>query len=203
MNRVEERKVSLEHVSNIVACVLDATEEEHAAGMLWYETFGRAITSYGKAHQWSPERARALFAALSPMMNIARNWKLFKAGIDHSTLDGMGGILPHQRRKGEALCKGTISIEAAIKGMKVSRFYRNLAGDMSCVTVDRHAISCARGIPCYTGRCSCAEYKDIEASYQVAAAQLGIEPAQCQAIAWVVWRRQQGIKDGGGMELVA
>lgn len=201
--KTSSKVVDVSVVARIVATVLDASDEERAAGLLWYRTFGRAITSFGTAHEMPSDASLALFACLSPLMQIKRNWDLFRHGVEHKTLDRQTGILPNSRRKAEGLLKGTVSVDGATKGMKVSRFYRNLSGDESVVTVDRHAACAAWGVVDYKPALSCREYRDLEACYQVAAAQLEMTPAQCQAIAWIVWRRQQGIKDNGGMELVA
>lgn len=133
---------------------------------------------------------------------ISRNWKLYRAAIDHGNLDGMTGVTGHIRRKVDGLLAGVLTVEEAIRGQKVEAFYANLSGDLNRVTIDRHAIGAATRQEAPATGVSRAQYRNLEAAYQVAAAQLGIAPAQAQAIAWIVWRRQKGAKDNGALHLV-
>jgi hypothetical protein len=201
-SKKKERQVSAQHVANIVATCLDASGEEHAAGMLWYQSFASAIAAYGQRREMPRETCLAAFAALSPQCLISRNWRLYRHAIDGGKLEGENGVLGHIRRKVDGLLKGNVTIEQATKGLKVGAFYANLAGDLSQVTIDRHAIAAATRQEGPAKSPSCTQYRELEAAYQVAASQLGIQPAQCQAITWIVWRRQKGTHDGGGMALL-
>ncbi len=69
-------------------------------------------------------------------------------------------------------------------GPKVSRFARNLAGDPSCVTVDRWAARAA-GLPDHGGA---PWYRAIEEGYRLAARAAGLPPSTLQAGLWIAIR---------------
>jgi hypothetical protein len=77
-------------------------------------------------------------------------------------------------------------------GDKVRAFYRNLTGDFSCVTIDRHAIAIsgwdgkglsAAGVP--TSRL----YARVQTAYKFAGERLNLTGAEAQALTWNHWRR--------------
>lgn len=190
-------------VGNIVGLVGDATIAERAAGLVWYPAFSRAIAAHGAVHGYSREDSLALFAALSPRARINRNWDNFKRACAEGNPAKCLGLTHSHRDKIARFLAGLFSIEAVISGDKVSAFYGNLAGDLSRVTIDRHAIAAALGHCPDNLSLSHAQYRRYALAYQAAAKMLDLEPAQVQAIVWIVWRRKKGIHDDGGITLVA
>lgn len=190
------------YTGRIVALVQQATREEHAAGMVWYPAFGSAIAEYGALHGLAREQSLALFAALSPLASIQRNWDNFKRCCETHTTIRCVCLTNRQRRKVATFLAGQSSVEAVTAGDKVSAFYANLAGNLDRVTIDRHAMAVCLGYAPPRPRISHTEYRTLTLAYQAAAKLLDIQPAQVQAIAWIVWRRLKGIKDEGGLSLI-
>lgn len=190
-------------VSRIMETVTGATTAETAAGLVWYSAFGDAITSHGRAHGLDQDTSIAIFACLSPQTSIARNWSNFRAIVADRSLARVVQCAACQRRKLAAWLDGSATAGDLLKGDKVGAFAANLAGDMERVTIDRHAVACANGFQAPTRSLTRRQYRQYELAYQTAAAMLDMAPAQCQAIAWVAWRRSKGIHDTGGIELVA
>jgi hypothetical protein len=203
MSTQPQADISANMVGNIVGLVNEATIEERAAGLAWYPAYGHAIEAYGASHSLDREHALALFAALSPRARIQRNWANFKAACQTHTTQGCVCLTGKHRAKVAAFLAGLSSIEAVTSGPKVTAFYANLSGDLSQVTIDRHAVAGALGHCPDNDRISCADYRKYALAYQAASKLLDLEPAQTQAIAWIVWRRKKGIKDNGGLSLVA
>lgn len=77
---------------------------------------------------------------------------------------------------------------------KTRHFYLNIVGDYSVVTVDGHAALLAEhGLTrisiTQAKQPSGKAYDAVEAEYIAAAKEIGITPAQLQAIVWVTYRR--------------
>jgi hypothetical protein len=172
-------------------------------GLAWYRLHGRRIVDTGAAHGLTPEASVALFAALSPQTSIQRNWSNFKVCVQDRSARRAVYASRAMRAKINGFYRGTFTIADITAGPKVTSFYRNLLGDEEVVTVDRHAAALVYGAPLGKQCLTIGMYRYCEIIIQAAAAILEITPAQCQAIAWIAWRRQQGIRDGGGMTLVA
>lgn len=196
-------QVSANEIGNIIALVGEASESERAGGLGWYPAFSAAVTAYGAEHGWAGPESLAIFAALSPMTGIERNWSNFQHAATDRDLSRCVGVTGNQRRKLAAFLSGGSSLEAVTAGRKVSAFYANLRGDLHGVTIDRHAAAAALGYCPKAGKVSPGAYKRLALAYQAAAAILDLEPAQVQAIVWIVWRRKKGIHDHGGLRLVA
>jgi hypothetical protein len=195
--------ISANAVGNIVGLVNEATLEERAAGMVWYPAFAKAVTTYGAAHGLDREHSLALFAALSPRARIKRNWANFQAACATHDTSGCICLTGCHRAKLSRFLAGLSSVADVTHGDKVTAFYANLAGDCSQVTIDRHAIGALLGYCPEKLNISSAQYRAYALAYQAAAKLLDLEPAQVQAIAWIVWRRKKGIKDDGGLSLIA
>jgi hypothetical protein len=74
-----------------------------------------------------------------------------------------------------------------VTGPKVSSFFRNIMGDWSHVTLDRHAVrpisKAGKDVPANK-----TERGRMEDAYRKAAAKVGLEPAMFQAVVWVAVR---------------
>jgi len=80
-------------------------------------------------------------------------------------------------------------LEAFPGGPKVNNFAHNLAGDLSYVTVDTHAVQAALNDPLITLGLPWTPYRIFAECYAVAARKVDRQPAEFQAIVWYVWKR--------------
>lgn len=81
------------------------------------------------------------------------------------------------------------------KESKVSRFFRNILGDMQPATIDGHMINAAKHgeqfVAITKTTQSAKEVKICEAALRDAAEAYGVEPAIAQAIIWVMYKAQK------------
>jgi len=180
------------HVDSFVSVLLQATEEEQAAGMAWYEVYHNRIVSRGSEIGLSAEVSCALFATLSPQRHIRRNWALYDLLLN--TLDAWSMPIMDPEKYKLAGLLGCGDLVQYLSGRKVTNFYRNLMLDYTGVTVDRHAASAVYGTVIFNSIAD-AQYTYCEKVVKTAATMADIPPAQAQAVAWVVWRRLKGIVD--------
>lgn len=90
--------------------------------------------------------------------------------------------------------KDVLNIISKGDAKKTRNFYLNICGDYSVVTVDGHASLLAdnglkRIAITKASQPSGAKYDAYADEYRTLAHELGIEPAQLQAITWVTYRR--------------
>ena len=184
------------HVDNVVRVVLQASDEERVAGILWYPEYAANIIDFGSKHGLSEKQSLAVFAVLSQRTRIVANWRHYKAVVATRNVTFAIGAFPDVKTKCAAiLVDSTGDPGQYCRGDKIASFYANLAGDPNRVTVDRHAISAVynRMIE-KVGPASAYYY--CEKVFQVAAAIVELTPRETQAVAWVVWRRMKGLVDG-------
>lgn len=182
---------------NILAVIEQATEDELKEGLNWYAEARAWIADVADSTGLPLFTVTQVFAALSPGNKIDRNLQDTEAlchAITRSDAQARFkatrvGTYNANKVKAWRILHG----EDALRGPKTEAFARNLAGDLEAVTVDRHAFNVAaagrwivsEGGPTITPR----RYNQVADGYRQVADELGITPAQTQAIAWVVWRR--------------
>ncbi len=167
-------------VRRLLSIYRSASAETTELGAAWYATAQSAAAMISPE---DPQRGAYVIAALSPrcqwkvnlawaavMMDAARNGR--ECPRVHNTT--MRGIAWNIATGGELF----------LNGPKVSRFARNILGDMDAVTVDVWAARAAEGYRNPTGP-SGKRYARIERAYQRAAAIAGIAPASLQAVVWI------------------
>jgi hypothetical protein len=184
---------SVDHVSNIVATVAEASPEELAYGKNWYPAYRASIARVALKAGLTDAQGCALFAVLSQQTRIEDNWRNYRAvAYSHDAYAAHTTALGSMKTKCAAILLDAIDPGRHAKGEKISSFYRNLMGCEESVTVDRHAISC-----CFNEMINRVgpHYLYVQDCFRMAAALLDMTPAQCQAVAWVVWRRMKGIVD--------
>lgn len=149
----------------------------------WYASEGRRIRAMAAELGIDPARATDAAAILSPGGRwddvVARLPAFLRAWRDGAPLPSMPTYGANVRRAALALAG-----LARPTGPKVSRFARNLAGDPSCVTVDRWAARAA-GLPEHGGA---RWYATIELAYTEAARGAGLAPSAFQAVLWIAIR---------------
>lgn len=178
-------------VENIISVFNRATPAERESGLAWYLEANAIAKELGKG---DVRFGAALLAVTSPMMKWDRNVKVARHAVEYGyPYPGMNSIMQKVIRLLEGENPDTV-----VSGQKVTSFYRNIVnpyGDE--VTIDRHAIDIAFGIRHdEKGRPSPGKllYTELANGYRDAAKILGVYPLELQAITWVTWRRELGIK---------
>jgi hypothetical protein len=119
-------------------------------------------------------------AAISPMKKWDENLRLTDLMLRHVVL---GEAKPPLMSKRYEAAYNALAYRLPPTGPKVSAFARNIAGDLTVVTVDRHMMDMA-------------ECKDVAecamAVARVADSTRDLWPAEVQAILWYTWRRLKG-----------
>lgn len=190
-------------VRNIIDTVACATADEEHNGLTWYARAHAVAHDIGNRHGANVWQAAGVIAALSPQTpwhaNIGYAVDAYANGAD--TI----GHYDDAIRKADAIIGGAAP-RNVLGGRKVRSFYVNIAEPTrhGRVTVDRHAVALAFYGPDHGHRWKSGPpvspkllervgaYQYVAAAYRGAARVLGIAPHECQAIAWVTWRRLTG-----------
>jgi len=195
-NPLESRRAEMR--ANLLRRYALASESDMVTGRAWYGTARDIIDDWARAYHVSRETAACVTAAISPQCEWTRNL-IIADDILAGRNPSVGGSLPRNVDKARAIL-GTmgdrsfdvqqVMSTAFPAGPKVNAFARNLAGDESAVTVDTHAAQAAVNDPtAFTNGVKPAVYRIIAEVYQAAAAEVGITPAQFQAVIWTAWKR--------------
>jgi hypothetical protein len=195
-------------VRNIISVYRQAFDHEVEAGTRWYKEAREfceqlADKSNGKVH-WTT--VAAIVAVLSPGVTWDRN-KLDAEDLILKYLTKGKKVNPYRYAtypvnvsKAEDIYATDPAYESyynIIKGkagFKTASFFTNILGDLSVVTVDRHAYKVANNI--YEGGAvpmHAKRYRDTASAYVKAAEILDIPPAIVQAVTWVTYRRLSGL----------
>jgi hypothetical protein len=180
-----------ENVANIVAVYRRASHDELVDGLEWYPNAHVIATQLGNG---DTRFGAALLAVLSPLQKWDKNVDYAYHAVEYGwPYPGM----TDKMNKVIRLLEGE-NPDTVVKGEKVTSFYNNILDPYGPhVTIDRHAYDIAMGIR-HTDetRPSIGKkvYETLSRAYIDAAEELGIAPLSLQAITWVVWRREHGIK---------
>ena len=167
-------------VSDILSTFDRATPSDVEAGTRWYDEAGEIAASLPGV---TFEQGCAIIAHLSPRTPWARN----VAGAIHFVThnDRMEGILDANYQRALSSLEFA-DPSASFNGPKTARFYWNILGIRDVVTIDVWA---ARVVGVTEKQLSrVGVYDALEAAYQDAARQRGVDPATMQASCWVVQR---------------
>jgi hypothetical protein len=168
-----------------------ATPEIHALGAEWYAT---AQESARILWPEDPARAAYVIAALSPRAQ----WKVnlaWAAQVIYAARNGLECPAVSTTNNRAAAWRIATGGELTLNGPKVSRFARNIMGDMDCGTVDAWMLYAAHGRDnvakdaqgnpkAPTGK----RYAMYENAIRRAAKLEGTSAAMLQAIVWTVVR---------------
>jgi hypothetical protein len=175
---------------NIVATYLRADDATRAAGEAWYRIAGEFAVALGDRHDISPRKVAAMIAITSPRCSWEQNLARTEAFLrDRSTLGLFGWQIP--RLYDVLAAGGDTEVDSLVRGPKVSRFYRNITGFVTPVTVDIWAVRVALGwLGANDATYKAAvgtptRYELIEQAYVLAAVRLGSYPAWVQAVTWL------------------
>lgn len=185
---------------NITTLYRQATAEQVAVGLSWYDEAHSLAQTLAEKHGVSVGTVAGIIAALSPMTSWGANKKLATKFLEAGGLDA--GYLGIGLRKARAILEGADpeTILMGVRGQKTAAFY---AGILTCgitdrVCIDRHAYDLAVNTkhtdssrPNLAGK----RYNEIADKYQRAARILSkeygpVSAAQVQAVTWVTWRQK-------------
>lgn len=175
-------------VARIEACLAAAADDEHSDGRQWYPA-ARSIAQIVASGLGIPvEHGAGIVAALSPQCSWDENVVRALAFADGDDVAGLADGLGKAKR----IAAGEHP-ETVLGGRKVRSFYRNIIGQHSAVTVDRHAVAIVFDRALSDREIKILErpgpYSLIAAAYRSVARRHGFAPAELQAITWLAWRR--------------
>ena len=165
---------------NLFRIFLTATPMQFHQGMHWYDEARATVDTMRDIDPTlSVECAASILSAFSPRCRWSTNKAKalrFAARLDVS------GLSSHRKAATEARSIGF----CALRGMKTNAFARNIAGDLSAVTVDTWMHKAAG----YDNRKAptVRQYRQIADAITYLANANGIAPAQMQAIIWIALR---------------
>lgn len=182
--------VSTRWIENILTVLSEATAEEWAEGMGWYQAAHTFAVGLGRRYNLSVEQAAGIIAALSPRLPWDRNMVY----ADRLCATGDAPVMHGNKAKALRILYGAAPMDV-LSGPKVCAFYVNILQPdcLHTVTVDRHACDVATGDKGDdASRQRILErkggYLAVVNAYRRAAALVNITPSQAQAITWVCWR---------------
>ena len=175
--------------ANILDVLYRASPEEYSQGLSWYQKAGEEVSRLPARRDIRWDKCRVV-AHLSPGCSWERNIALAKQFMET-------GDCPHPfGRRVLARCRSVYMPN----GPKTWSFFWNLYDpEADCVTIDRHAGAVCAGRSLTEREMKTLtpnQYYRMEDQYQVLAEVLGLRPNQLQAIVWLVWRREKGLKGG-------
>lgn len=179
---------------NLLNVFNDATPEEYDAGVSWYHDANALIGTMADETGIEHTRMAGIVAALSPRVRWATNLdaalRMARAARNRRGQPIVAG-LPINRNRAWLIAR-TGNIDFNIRGPKVNAFYRNLIGDLRAVTIDVWMLNAA-GVK----YANASNIRDITAAVTSIATDVGLEPAEVQAIIWVVCRDRWAIDKRG------
>lgn len=177
-----------------------AANADALSAATWYRDVAARDVARIAAETGTPfTLAAAVTAILSPGPKYATNVKDARAMLAWATKDRQRTLRPTCSTYGPNVAKvdalladwlaGGDAEDAGryVSGPKVTNFFRNICGDLSHVALDRHAVRpiSKAGKDTPTGK---VERARMESAYRKAAAKVGLEPAEFQAVVWVAVR---------------
>lgn len=168
----------------ILKTLESATPSDVEAGAVWYRDAQILAADLAGESVYDVEDTAGIIAALSPRTFWSRNVVAAVAAVRGE--EKPAGIIGRNWDMAQKIVEGH-AVDDVLRGPKTRAFAANIAGDTSRVTVDIWALR-AVGLD-ETALNRKGIYDAIEQAYVLAATLMGIEPATCQAIAWVVTRR--------------
>ena len=162
--------------AHIMRHIQAADASTFATGLSWYDV-SRAHVANAAADAGLSLTSGVIgaFAALSPRITYRENVRLFgvllNAGPSH---------VPALRANVESAVR-CLEADAYPTGRKVGAFARCIAGDSDAVCIDTWAMRAA-GVK--AEKPTPKVFSRIEKAYRAVAKDIGIAPAQAQAIAW-------------------
>lgn len=177
----------MDYVQCIRDTVARATPADWSDGIDWYRTAHATANRMAQAYGTDTDTAARIIAVLSPRKRWSENVKaadtILRAWSEGSDIPAIAGIFGANIRKAWEIANGNPD---ALKGPKVTRFYHNIMGDDTHVTLDVWAMRAA-GSDDIAPRTP-THYAEIAEAYVTVAREYGIPASALQAVAWTVVR---------------
>jgi hypothetical protein len=203
--------------ANIVALFATGTADEITKYRNWYPVFNKVISKLARQYKLPRRNVIGAFAWLSPQQSVSQNVQMTIAlcahmangGIEDDIYSlGLSAYPDNLLKAWQCLYGDMSSLDFADANgrmrpsRKVRSFYRNLLGDDSVVTIDRHAVAIAlsnnaiarNGRFATVGQPEGKNYLRVQNAYQLAAAMvnkqsdLQLSAPELQAIVWCLRR---------------
>jgi hypothetical protein len=189
---------------NILAVMVQATDEEKVVGMSWYSVAREFCVGLAKTYEFRLDKTVGVVATLSPACKWFRNMvdaenlvSAFRGGGEAAAWNvSCCTYGPNKAKAIEILADRKMEVS----GRKVTAFFTNIIrpNHPDVVTIDRHAWNI-----CVGERVIIHDIKKVdegmyvagEAAYRAVSERIDILPSQVQAITWGVWRRLKNISD--------
>jgi len=189
---------------NILRVYRNATPQEKAQGLAWYNEAQKACRDMSVKHKVPMHIVTAVCAALSPSNKWARNLidtdtiiaaylrgdaiETVKVSTYNAMKEKAWGILSESPTTSKAM--------TLLNGQKIISFFECIMGMDNCC-IDGHAFNIVtnKRIPLNDAKTGLTKrkYKELQGLYRRAAKQEGIAAYEMQAITWVAWRNAHNI----------
>lgn len=171
--------MSSEIKARYAAIIAQASVSDIAAAATWYSKAQAIASELSITSGHSLEVTASVISAFSPRCPWSRNVFLATEFLNGRNVATLGNNI---RAANRALEVGF----DALNGAKTNAFARNIAGDLSAVTIDTWMIKAA-GMDNKKG-VNKSQYKLLAGIITELAEEHGIAPAQLQALIWIVVR---------------
>lgn len=163
-----------------------STDRSHGRG--WYQYARQECQAVAEYHDADHQRVVWATAALSPQLRWETNIKAVNMVLSGTIK--VPGAYPANVEKALHILNDPDDWQRWLSGPKVSSFARNIWGDPDAVTVDTWAWRIWAGADLRAQPKGLNKlYGTIADDYRAAAAEIGLEARQLQAITWVTIRR--------------
>lgn len=179
------------YAENVVAVYERATIAQRNEGMEWYNDAHNLALELSPGDVW---RGAGVIAAFSPLqqweLNVRNARNAFATGIATGHTKAMCGIA-------QRILDGEFALDV-LKGDKTRAFAAAIAdpAGSTIATIDRHAHDIAMGKVFSEKERNITRvlFRTMSNHYREAAFEVNVSVAQIQAITWVRWRAEKGIK---------
>lgn len=180
------------HAENVLLCYSRGTIEQIRTGAAWYDEAHALAYDLSGGDVW---KGAGVIAAYSPLTPWWRNIELatdsLRTGVART--DSLGTSV----RAAQRILSGEHTLDV-LNGDKVRAFASAIADPhgSTIATIDRHAhdIAMGRVYDNNTRKIGKRVFRELAHAYTIAASEIGLSVAQVQAITWVIWRAEKGIK---------
>jgi len=185
---------------NLHAAYLRADVFDIECGEQWYPKAQGIVRDWASHYRLHDATVACVIAAISPQCDWPHNLIIADDVLADRPVSVGGALhvnIAKARRlrdtSGEILAGSPVCRmmrEVFPCGPKVNAFAQNLAGNMSVVTIDGHAMQAALNDPRADYRLKWNAYAVFAQAYQEVAYEVGRSAAEFQAIIWHVWKSE-------------
>lgn len=177
------------YTMNVLNTYLAANDDEINAGMTWYDNAHNLALELSPNDVW---RGAGVIAAFSPRVKWEQNVILARRAFKENVASGHTTAMCNIANR---ILNGEHPLDV-MRGEKTRAFTSAIAdpANSTIATIDRHAYNIATGENVSEPKIGKRLYRELSDAYVAAADYVGIGVAQIQAITWVKYRNDKGIK---------